>query len=603
MIGTVSVLSTPQQFEPVNTDGLWFQLYSASYSTTNFTYITDVYSWNLNPTDTSGTQSLGRFKIPPRPSTGFGVFTPHKILKSQISNKWVSGINLVGVSLTYGTMVKYWIDYGFQYTPDIPITRTIRGTSSYVQMYYTGTYSDIKLGDTLGIIMTNQKVNPDYNTSDATVVAVSSSATPSFTVDIPFGVTQSNESGVVYQLTRIVNSTNQTNSGLTQGQYTWGSIRQYGQKGQDFTDLYVLDDNNQSFLTTYTYSTGVPTYIKTTYADQYDVASFILNGNKQSVSKVGLSGYDQYNNLVTTATYSLSSTIDYKGKFDIGIGVANLRTIFPSTDFDTLSSYKIYLYGNMIGYSLSATAWSLHIVAGYTSSYSVWDPYGTYGSHSVVVYNDLVYFNTGTGNNNRYLTPEFDTTNWSFDGGPVYAWSPTSTYTFNDYVLFDGKIYENQTAINGYTTYSYTGAVGNIARKIDTTCSVYDNTQLRFLNRAGGYDCWNFIRNSKKTLNVQRTEWRQELPWNYTIGDRQQSVLSQKAEMSYMINTDWLTEYDYEFLQELITSPEVYRVEGTYSYPIVITDTSWVQKTRNTEVVFNLTLNYKDAYNIMTQDS
>lgn len=602
MIGTVSILSIPQQFEPVNTDGLWYQLYNASYSATNFNYIVDVYSWNLNPTDTSGTQSLGRFRIPPRPNGGFGVFTPHKILKSQISNKWVSGIGLTGVSLTYGTMVKYWIDYGFQYDPDLAITRTIKGTSSYVQMYYTGTYSDVRVGDTLAISMTNQKVNLDYNSSDATVVAVSSSATPSFTVDIAFGVTQSNESGVVYQLTRINSTTNQSNSGLTQGQYTWGSIRQYNQKGEDFTNKYVLKDNNQSFLTTYTYSVGKPTYMKTTYSDQYDVTSFIVNGNNQNVTKVGLSGYNSYDQLITTATFSLSSTINYKGKFDIGTGVMNLQSIFPSVDFSSISWYKVYLYGDMIGYTLSGPDW-VPILINATSSYTVWNPYGSYATNSVVTYNDLLYWNL-TGRNDRYLTPAGDATNWSFyGGGPVYNWSPTQSYTFNELALFSGTVYENQTSNNIYSTYSYTGAVGNISRQIDNTCTVYDITQLRFLNRAGGYDCWNFIRNSKKKLNTQRTEWRQELPWNYSIGDRQQSVLAQKAEMSYMINTDWLTQYDYEFLQELITSPEVYRVEGTYSYPIVITDSTWEQKTRNTEVVFNLTLNYKDAYNIMTQDS
>lgn len=41
--GTVSILTTPDQFSPVNTDGLWFQMNSASYSSPNFKYLVDVY--------------------------------------------------------------------------------------------------------------------------------------------------------------------------------------------------------------------------------------------------------------------------------------------------------------------------------------------------------------------------------------------------------------------------------------------------------------------------------------------------------------------------------------------------------------------------------
>ena len=40
---TVSILTSPDQFSPVNTDGLWFQLNSASYSEPNYKYLVDVF--------------------------------------------------------------------------------------------------------------------------------------------------------------------------------------------------------------------------------------------------------------------------------------------------------------------------------------------------------------------------------------------------------------------------------------------------------------------------------------------------------------------------------------------------------------------------------
>jgi hypothetical protein len=99
--------------------------------------------------------------------------------------------------------------------------------------------------------------------------------------------------------------------------------------------------------------------------------------------------------------------------------------------------------------------------------------------------------------------------------------------------------------------------------KIDTRCSNYENQRIVFLNRLGGWDYFNFTLDSKKSITISRTEYEKILDWNYTIGDRGKTILAQKAETRMAINSDWITDKDSMWLEELLTSPEVYLMPYT----------------------------------------
>jgi hypothetical protein len=77
--------------------------------------------------------------------------------------------------------------------------------------------------------------------------------------------------------------------------------------------------------------------------------------------------------------------------------------------------------------------------------------------------------------------------------------------------------------------------------------------------------------------------------------------MSGNVQKSFVANTNWITEVEYEFLAELVESPEVYVMEyypQNSSYlpvPIIITDTSYEIKTSVRDSIFNLTINYKMA--------
>ena len=71
------------------------------------------------------------------------------------------------------------------------------------------------------------------------------------------------------------------------------------------------------------------------------------------------------------------------------------------------------------------------------------------------------------------------------------------------------------------------------------------------------------------------------------------------------INSNWITEDDSIWLEELLTSPEVYVLGNTdtlggastgYKLPIIITDTTYEVKTAIRDRLFNLVVNFKYAY-------
>lgn len=147
--------------------------------------------------------------------------------------------------------------------------------------------------------------------------------------------------------------------------------------------------------------------------------------------------------------------------------------------------------------------------------------------------------------------------------------------------------------------------------KVDTTCSSYDKTRICFLNRRGGFDYFNFTLDNKKQVEVKRTEYQRELAWNYQIGDRGQTILSQDTTTKYTANSNWITESESIWLEELLTSPEVYVLGNTsstgaaangYKLPIIITDNNYEVKTYMRNQTFNLVLNYRMANDLNLQN-
>jgi len=485
-MATISLLQQPNILEPINSD-LWFKVNSASSSVTNFKYVFRP-QYRLEPF-TGAYTSLSIYKVPPRPVTGDGLFSPHRVLKAFIQNNvnpystaFVSGFNsaLPGIPSSY---IDYNVRYGFEFSPNQAWFNTSNLTGK-VGLTFSAVHN-LQVGDILILDKDNKTINQSYDGTCSVTQVVN---TFQIRTDINYGLTPTTgtEPGVVTTLQRLT-ATSST------GRFTWNGTRQYLEGNTNFTNQFILASASTDFLTDWPANT-----YKSVQLDDYETVSMILQGATNSILYVDT--YNSTNTLLNTYGFTISNTNNYR-RVDFGIGPKNLSNAGVSfTDVDNYRFYTKY--------------------AGVTSS------------------------------------------------------------VFRYY-------------------------------KIDTQCSIYDKVRVTFLNRAGGFDYFNFTLDSKRSVSVNRTEYEQVLAYNYSIGDRGKNILAQRAELKMTINSNWITEKESAWLEELITSPEVYVLGNSsnlntaatgYKLPIVVTDNNYEVKTYLRNQVFNLQLNFKYAYDLNLQN-
>lgn len=156
-------------------------------------------------------------------------------------------------------------------------------------------------------------------------------------------------------------------------------------------------------------------------------------------------------------------------------------------------------------------------------------------------------------------------------------------------------------AINASTT-SYTVQVGSQTYTIKLICEpLHTPYSLHFLNQFGGFDTKLFTKASKITTENTRKDFGK---LNYTVNgsgevsyrnannvmNESRSVYSVLYEQKLTLNSDFLTDWEYAWLNNLISSPLVYIEENSIFYPIIITDNNYETKKAIIDDLTNLTL-------------
>jgi hypothetical protein len=215
-----------------------------------------------------------------------------------------------------------------------------------------------------------------------------------------------------------------------------------------------------------------------------------------------------------------------------------------------------------------------------------------------------------------------------FDKKGRFASNATTTGTpivVGNYYKFSIKGYLTATT----TQFNY----ASIWYKAENPCSRYENVRIKFLNRQGTWAYWNFNKDNKQTTTIERKEFKSPTQYDRRLVGpagsvvsstsianpfrisklRGQNILSITATDEFQMNSDWISEEEYEYLQQLVTSQQVFLFYDTYTLkdnsvlecvniPIVITDTNFEFKTTNRNQLFNLVLNYKMAQDYSIQN-
>lgn len=138
---------------------------------------------------------------------------------------------------------------------------------------------------------------------------------------------------------------------------------------------------------------------------------------------------------------------------------------------------------------------------------------------------------------------------------------------------------------------------------IDDDCSPYDDyVRLCWKNRKGGWDYFSFIMDTKRTVSVERKKYKKILDYNYKIGDRGQTVYAVKSDDLYTINSNWISEYEAEFLENCITSPEVFMLVDKQKFPVIIENNSYEIQTYMRSGLIRVSLDVRMAFNKRIQN-
>lgn len=192
------------------------------------------------------------------------------------------------------------------------------------------------------------------------------------------------------------------------------------------------------------------------------------------------------------------------------------------------------------------------------------------------------------------------------DGSPVTS-TAQSTSSF---VLMDISPAAINTTLGSNlitaSTYQYGikvnyGGASSDELKVRIACvDRFEPYSLHFLNQLGGYDTFGFRAVNRQTNAYERKQFERS-NWQLNTSTMQQydafkrmyegaNVFSVKQNISFKLQSDYVNERDYTWLNELIASPEVYLSKDGYYYPIAIKTANWEQKIRNADKMFNMTL-------------
>jgi hypothetical protein len=114
------------------------------------------------------------------------------------------------------------------------------------------------------------------------------------------------------------------------------------------------------------------------------------------------------------------------------------------------------------------------------------------------------------------------------------------------------------------------------------------------LNNLGGFDSFNFTKVSKESVEIERKQFKKFQQLNYAKTDRLKTNYFTKFSENIELNSDLLTDAEWEGLRELMLSPIVIlEVDKDTYYPVNILESNYninkvVNETRPTSLVINI---------------
>lgn len=161
-----------------------------------------------------------------------------------------------------------------------------------------------------------------------------------------------------------------------------------------------------------------------------------------------------------------------------------------------------------------------------------------------------------------------------------------------------------------YQIYTTTGGGVRTSEKLtftlDDTCTNHDIYVFHFLNQYGGFDSFAFIRVSRHKTEINRSKFKKPLgtltavtgAYSYNKKDRSDVQYDTNLKDRIEVYSDWLTDAESTWLEELVSSPEIYVDDATHGLVAVnIIDTVYERRKAVNDKAFNLRITFEYSYN------
>lgn len=188
------------------------------------------------------------------------------------------------------------------------------------------------------------------------------------------------------------------------------------------------------------------------------------------------------------------------------------------------------------------------------------------------------------------LTHTGDTYMWAIPTGPIQLEQLGYFNTGKTWVKYRVDLFNSLTKYN----------LGSYVYYKKNKCHKYRNYEIIWRNPHGGFDSYLFHMKNNITYNIERKLYEKRLDYNYTIGDRGTTIYSVITKEVITLNSDFVTQNEYQILTQMIMSPEVYMVyyylNNTYIVPMIVQDESIEYKYIDQEKLISMSVNMTPSF-------
>lgn len=133
-------------------------------------------------------------------------------------------------------------------------------------------------------------------------------------------------------------------------------------------------------------------------------------------------------------------------------------------------------------------------------------------------------------------------------------------------------------------------------------CSKSTPIRFKFMNKYGAYDHFTFLGSNRKTIDIKRNVFKSNpYTWSasgYSTNTRARGRTQFETVLNDVVTvtSDWLTEDQSTWLEQLVSSPDVYIYQDSSLISIDIVDSKYEPKQESIDQLFNLTISFRYNY-------